>query len=175
MPATPWIAGAIAAAMLGGAAAGMSVNTTPIERFSDPLETIPRHQQAAYARQPQANLPNHYAMETPQGTLSVSEVFTRRTQLNPPRWQVSSEDYRPDPILLDDDGHWVEASDKTAPEPAVAARNPLAPALSPDARPLEPVGDAPVTLPGATAHRGPLAANATARVIDVRAELAGRN
>lgn len=194
MPATPWIAGAIAAAIVGGAAAGMSVNTTPIERFSDPLETIPRHELAAHERRTQPYTPNDYAMETPQGTLSVAEVVTRRTRLNPPEWQMAYDDYRPEPYLLDDDGRWEGVRDSRfdetyidrpehAPALATAAHGgpsptthaAAAPHVPAAAEPLEPVGEQPATLRLASTQAAPVAAPAGPRVIDVGAALAARN
>lgn len=161
MPATPWIAGALGVAVIGGAVAGMSLDTTPIERFSDPLETIPRHKMAALDRKPQAHLPQHYEMKTPEGTLSVAEVVTRRSRLNPPQWPPASYAHGPQPYATGDDRLWEGADEyrqATQPQPATVPHG-LA-----DAQALEPATqDAPVA-----AWSGP-------KVVDVSAHLAAHN
>lgn len=187
MPLTPWIPGALAAAIIGGAATGMSLDTTPVERFSDPLDTIPRHRAAATERSATfAPQPDHYAMTTPKGTLSVSDVTNRHRQLNPPAWQQASyrSEYAPEPYLLDENGRGIEFSDDYAPEPAPRR---AAPALAAAQAPLDPVGKEPLALPEAAPLSGPAAGPAPAirlaslqaqepspkpRVVKVQAELA---
>lgn len=161
MPATPWIAGALAAAILGGAIAGMSLDTTPIERFSDPLDTIPRHSMAALDRKPQAHLPQHYEMKTPEGTLSVAEVVTRRTQLNPPEWQPAAYAHGPEPYATGDDRLREGASEYSHTAPPQPARVPHGPA---EAQALELATQAT-----------PVAAWSGPKVVDVNAQLAAHD
>lgn len=180
MSFSPWLAGALAAAMIGGAATGISLDTTPIERFSNPLETIPRHTAAVHERRAAfAPQPNHYAMDTPQGTLSVSEVVMRRRQLNEPEWYTAH--YTPEPYYLDENGRGIELSEayehQEQPERERPEAAPVRIAAMQSTQPLAPAGDSPMALPVAqveTTQPAPSISEQSnsSRVIDVQAELA---
>ncbi len=78
MKIPPWILGACALVPVAGAVAGMSVNTTPLA--AETASTIPEGSPimvADAAPVTRERLPDHYAMETPDGRVEVHELAMR--------------------------------------------------------------------------------------------------
>lgn len=80
MKISPWILGAAVLVPAAGAVAGTQMSTDPIAVGSDVTDTIPHrasitHADATVRTRPR--LPNHYAMETPDGRVEVHELAMR--------------------------------------------------------------------------------------------------
>ncbi|APE27994.1 hypothetical protein [Aurantiacibacter gangjinensis] len=90
MKFTPWIVGAAICVPLAGAIAGASMDTDPIGTVTDVTASIPDHSnfaKADAAPKTQARLPDHYAMETPDGLVEVHELAMRGQDRD--RWQAA--------------------------------------------------------------------------------------
>ena len=81
MQATPLFLGACALASIAGVVGGTTINTRPIQRGGIGMEEINR---PALAFDPsdgglseQVALPDHYAMNTPDGRVEIAELSTR--------------------------------------------------------------------------------------------------
>jgi len=81
MQATPLFIGACVLASIGGIVSGATINTQPLQRGGIGLEEINR---PALAFDPsdsglsdQVALPDHYALNTPNGRVEVAELSTR--------------------------------------------------------------------------------------------------
>ena len=80
MKLSPLILGAAALVPIAGAAIGANLNTTPVGAIEDATASIPQQALFTPTKDPyssQARLPDHYAMETPQGRVEVSELAIR--------------------------------------------------------------------------------------------------
>ena len=80
MQISPWILGAVIAVPLAGAVAGNAMSTDPIGISADVTETLPSAQfaHASGTRDlTQERLPDHYAMETPEGRVEVADLGLR--------------------------------------------------------------------------------------------------
>jgi hypothetical protein len=80
MQAPPWFLGTCALASFAGAVSGATINTSPIQRASIGSDQITRPAIAFDPRDTghdQVALPDHYAMQTPQGLVPVAALSTR--------------------------------------------------------------------------------------------------
>lgn len=118
MKATPVILGACVVGAMGGAVAGLSLDTTPIQpQIPDPLAAIPDHPIALAKSQrlQQANLPEHYPLETPEGTIEVRDLAywgRLRNRVHP--------DYYVDPRFDAQEPQFVHAVHEEYPEERLA-------------------------------------------------------
>lgn len=76
MKATPMILGATALALVSGAVAGQSIGTEPLGLYQDVTDTLPQQRvnSRSAALQIAERLPNHYPLETPEGTIEVEDL-----------------------------------------------------------------------------------------------------
>lgn len=184
----PWVLGAVALVPLAGALIGNSVNTDPLGVASDVTSTIPdRPLDVAYQRPLESSprLPDHYAMETPEGVIEVAELAfygryrdRRATYISPP---PEPYDYEADLARLE--ARWNErGAGSRLDSRAQAALDARQPRMRHDETgrhtanekpaPVEPdlaVAAPPVRLASADEI------GSSARVIDVEAELARRD
>jgi|GEM_PF-3124972 len=80
MKAKPLIVGALLLAPVVGAVAGQKMNTDPISSVTDLSATLPKSPVIAgndAAPRTTPRLPDHYAMETPEGRVEVHELAMR--------------------------------------------------------------------------------------------------
>lgn len=80
MKAKPLIVGALLLAPMVGAVAGQNMNTDPISSVTDLSATLPGRPVIAStdaAPRTTPRLPDHYAMETPEGRVEVHELAMR--------------------------------------------------------------------------------------------------
>jgi len=143
MQATPLFIGACVLASIGGIVSGATINTRPLQRAGVGMAEISR---PALAFDPSDNglseqvaLPDHYALNTPQGRVEVPELATRGLYAQrrfgwrdaawtPPPDQVFTEESQP--IVPD----WSETrTEEAASQPAPDASAP--PVLEPEAQP----------------------------------------
>ena len=97
MKTTPLILGATAFATCLGVALGATVPTDPLTNGADPLADVPRHQPTPVDfASVKRNLPNHYPLETPQGTIEVAQLSDYGLYRNK-HYTVADFVYRPDP------------------------------------------------------------------------------
>lgn len=108
MKVSPWILGACALVPVAGAVAGMSLNTTPLapERVSSIPSGSPVTAADA-APQTRARLPDHYAMETPEGRVEVHELAMRGREAD--RWRAAqAREARYEADLAAMESRWAE-------------------------------------------------------------------
>lgn len=77
MKISPWILGAAVLVPVAGAFIGKNMSTEPIGVHADVLATIPERPRIAAAaplRNTHQRLPDHYALETPEGRIEVAEL-----------------------------------------------------------------------------------------------------
>ena len=80
MKVSPWILGAAALVPAAGAYAGSNIGTDPIGLHADVTESIPAQAsayEAAAQKLDQDRLPDHYAMETPEGRVEIADLALR--------------------------------------------------------------------------------------------------
>ncbi|MGB3797256.1 MAG: hypothetical protein WA957_13250 [Alteraurantiacibacter sp.] len=80
MKLSPWILGAVALVPIAGAAIGSHMSTDPVGVHQDVLASLPITPQIAHASttaKARPRLPDHYAMETPEGVVEVHELAMR--------------------------------------------------------------------------------------------------
>lgn len=79
MKISPWILGAAALVPVAGALAGAAVNTDPVGPGGDVSAALPQQTVFAQDAAPRTRdrLPDHYAMETPEGRVEVAELAMR--------------------------------------------------------------------------------------------------
>lgn len=123
MKAKPLIAGALVLAPITGGLAGQMISTDPITDATDISATLPQHSPVAVADatpRTTPRLPDHYAMETPEGTVEVHELAMRgryRDRYEPyQRWQAETE--RNLAMLEAEWGNAAPQTQQAAPEPA---------------------------------------------------------
>ena len=160
MQATPLFLGACALASVAGVVGGTTINTRPIQRGGIGMDEIVR---PAIAIDPsdtglseQVALPDHYALDTPEGHFGVAELTTRG--INAQRrygWREAVWVPPPEPNFAEPvaEPGWSYGSQET--------EQPIIEPAEMDGAPAEP----PVQLADASSA-------GEARVIDVAAELA---
>ncbi|MFN2098812.1 hypothetical protein [Altererythrobacter sp. MF3-039] len=74
MKVAPMFAGAAVVAACAGTAIGLTLPTKPIAMGGDPLAEIPKHPVSQAAFEPQRRGPDHYPLQTPEGTIEVHEL-----------------------------------------------------------------------------------------------------
>lgn len=150
MQVRPLFLGACALVSIAGAVSGATTNTRPIQNAGIGSAMLPQPEFAfdpADSGMPQAALPDHYAMTTPEGRIEVAELATRGLYAQQRfGWREASYEPAPPPPLPEPESQWAERPVDGVP----AAGEPAAPAF--DAPPETAV---------------------TPRTIDVAAELAG--
>ncbi|ANY21251.1 hypothetical protein A6F68_02761 [Tsuneonella dongtanensis] len=150
MKATPLFLGACVLASIAGAVGGATTNTTPIQNGGIGMDMLPQQTIAfdpADSGQPQAALPDQYAIVTPAGRFEVGELSTRGLYAQQ-RFAWREAAYSPPAEPLFEEEHSPSAN----PEMAVI-----------DAEPIEaPVEPLDVSAPAAVGH---------SRTIDVAAAL----
>ncbi len=80
MKVSPWFLGAAAVVPIAGAVIGSHMSTDPVGQRADVTETLPVGSTAVYANanpRTSERLPDHYAMETPEGVVEVKELAMR--------------------------------------------------------------------------------------------------
>ncbi|WP_340588889.1 hypothetical protein [Erythrobacter alti] len=78
MKISPWILGAAALVPIAGAVAGASVSTDPIGVTQDVTALLPERPLVSNkAPMHRESLPNHYALETPEGVVEVADLALR--------------------------------------------------------------------------------------------------
>ena len=80
MKVLPFILGAALIAPVGGAVVGKNIGTDPLGNVADVTESLPQRATIASGdARPRtvARMPNHYAMETPEGVIEVEELALR--------------------------------------------------------------------------------------------------
>ncbi len=80
MKLSPWILGAAVAVPIAGAVIGSHMSTDPVGVRSDVIDTLPLTPAVAHASvtsRTQPRVPDHYAMETPDGVVEVHELAMR--------------------------------------------------------------------------------------------------
>lgn len=150
MKVTPSILGACAAVAVAGAAMGSTINTSPLSRSGEHwLDGIPRHAPAFAAEAEPGRVtqtPTQFALDTEEGGVGIGELATRgrfasRSELA----ERYERDVPADPSLAE-----IERIERAALAPFPQAPSPVqvtAPDTVTEARPLDPVGAAPMTLP----------------------------
>ncbi|KLE34746.1 hypothetical protein [Aurantiacibacter luteus] len=130
MNISPWILAAAVAVPLAGAVAGHAMSTDPIGVRSDVTASLPQTSaiQAGAAGNPTRDrLPDHYAMETPEGRVEVAELALRGRYRDRSRWGQSDPyagDYDIDAELARMEARWkIEESEANA-AAALDARQP---------------------------------------------------
>lgn len=98
MKAKPLIAGALVLAPITGGLAGQMISTDPIAPATDISAILPERSTVAVANatpRTTPRLPDHYAMETPEGTVEVHELALHgryRDRYDPyQHWQAETE------------------------------------------------------------------------------------
>ena len=80
MKVSPWILGAAALVPVAGALAGSNIGTEPVGLHDDVIASLPETS-ASYERGgpalEQERLPDHYAMETPEGRVEIADLALR--------------------------------------------------------------------------------------------------
>lgn len=173
MKAKALFAGALAVAALGGATTGATLNTQPLEAEVDPLASIPDHE-IDYPSQAEIDAMkaphNHYALETPQGRVEVTELAyhgrLRDEHEAHLAWEAARE--REAEYLA---AQYEQAQDAAPVPRRIAQAAPQAPTLTQP----EPTTPMPQPIDAATAPVEPLWENGDAKVIDVQAELAAQS
>lgn len=150
MQVTPMFLGACAFASIAGAVGGATINTQPIQQAGIGSAMLPQPEFAFDQTDdglPQMALPDHYAMNTPDGRIEVAELATRGLYAQQRfGWREASYEPPPPPPLPEPQSEWAERG--TEDEPALVDR-------------AQPTPDEPAET------------SVTPRVIDVAAELAG--
>ena len=174
MQVAPLLLGGAIFAAVAGAVTGTAMQTTPIRNHSSVADIVPRHiaSKPSYdlARK-SANLPDQYAMITPEGRIEVEELAMRGRYAGQRDELFSHIDPLPDDIYLeereygDEPGFRPAAISAPQREPVAA---PVAPALAINDAPRAPLDIRP-SLPAQQNYRG------GPKVIDVAAEIAARN
>lgn len=79
MRISPWLMGAFAITPIVGALAGQHMSAEPLSTATDVTASLPDRPYAAGNATPRTNprLPDHYAMETPEGVVEVHELAMR--------------------------------------------------------------------------------------------------
>jgi len=156
MQATPLFLGACALASIAGVVSGATINTRPIQRGGIGMEEIVRPAIAFSASdsglsEPVA-LPDHYAVNTPQGRFEAGELANRG-------------------LYAQQRFGWRDASWTPPPEPSFSE-----PEADPEwsAGGNDPAVDAPEIAPAIDQQVQPVAAEGRARTIDVQTELASQ-
>ena len=131
MKLTPWILGAALIVPLAGAYAGSKVGTQPLHSNRDLAEILPDRpfQTADAAPRNVERLPNHYAMETPEGRVEVGELAFRG------RYSQHYRDVEPADFAYEADLDALEAHyrERSARDYAHASRDPYRSARALDA------------------------------------------
>lgn len=80
MKISPWLLGALAVAPIVGAFAGQQISAEPLSTATDVTAALPDRPHIAsgdVTPRTQPRLPDHYAMETPEGVVEVHELSMR--------------------------------------------------------------------------------------------------
>lgn len=185
MQVSPWILGAAALVPVFGAVAGASLNTEPIGIAADVSASLPERPAIAIADaapRTQERLPDHYAMETPEGRVEVHELAMRGR--HPDRFRAArAYEQRLERDLAALEARWDRDTLDSRAAAALDAQQPSVPQgnrytqLAAAPQPPEPL-DLAEPQPVAAAPRIELAAETpravTPRRIDVATELSLR-
>lgn len=89
MKLSPWILGAAALVPVAGAVAGSQISTDPIGTSEDVTAFLPNRPAYVGDASPRTaeRLPDHYAMETPEGRVEVHELALRGRHAD--RWRAA--------------------------------------------------------------------------------------
>lgn len=156
MKATPWFVGACALVSVAGVVSGATINTRPIQRGGIGMEEISRPGidfASDNGLSDQVALPDHYAINTPEGRFDVAELSTRGIYAQRRfAWREARWTPPPEPAFREEpQSEWSERGTEFDAQNAPADDAPTAPA------------DPPVA---------PDSQDGSARLIDVQSELA---
>lgn len=135
MQAMPMFVGACVLASIGGIVSGANINTQPLQRAGIGMDEINR---PALAFDPsddglsdQVALPDHYALNTPNGRVEVAELSTRGLYAQRRFGWREAEWTPPEDTLVDDPEPVVEDWSQTRAEEPAAAPAPAEPPTDP--------------------------------------------
>lgn len=118
MKITPWILGAAVLVPVTGALIGKNMSTEPIGIHADVTANLPDRPYARAAspvRNTHERLPDHYAVETPEGRIEVSELAWHGRYRDSMRRYTGYEHYDVDAELARMEARWdVDASTSRA-------------------------------------------------------------
>ena len=195
MKFTPLIMGAVALTAIAGAASGAAIGDIPMLKTSATQSTVPQASfasQSAASREAARQLPNHYPLETPQGTVEVAELALHgrmRDRGGDLWWDRNESEGRH--LDADYDFYATASEERVAREEALVAYTGEAPPRNAP-RTAQPVAPPPPQAERVTRAEAPLALSepaemrpaasaasermiGNAKVIDVKAALASRH
>lgn len=138
MQATPLFLGACALASIAGVLSGASIDTRPIQRAGIGMSEIARPAidfASDSALSEQVALPDHYALDTPEGRIDVAELSSRgiyaqrRFGWREARWTAPPEQAFTNPPRSE----WAERGTELQPAEAHSQNAPLPPQPEPPA------------------------------------------